>query len=110
MYCVVTYGYILELAPLLLFMYPMSFGINYYIQKKNTFAPIYHNTLLAQCYHWNNLEKKRVYDHRVRETEHGSFSPLVFSTTGGIGMTAKRLASLIAEKYKKPYSKTMQWI
>ena len=28
------FGYILELAPLLLFMYPMSFGINYYIQKK----------------------------------------------------------------------------
>ena len=31
-----TSGYILELAPLLLVMYPMSFGINYYIiSKKN---------------------------------------------------------------------------
>ena len=29
-----TSGYILELAPLLLFMYPLSFDINYYIQKK----------------------------------------------------------------------------
>ena len=29
-----TSGYILELALLLLFMYPLSFDINYYIQKK----------------------------------------------------------------------------
>ena len=28
-----TSGYILKSAPLLLFMYPLSFGINYYIQK-----------------------------------------------------------------------------
>ena len=31
-----TSGYILELAPLLLFIYPMSFDINYYIQKKKS--------------------------------------------------------------------------
>ena len=60
------------------------------------------------------LEKKRAYDQRVREIEHGSFSPLVFSTTGGMGTTAtvvyRRLASLISEKYGKPYNKSMQWI
>ena len=58
--------------------------------------------------------KKRAYDQRVREIEHGSFSPLVFSTTGGMGTTAmvvyKRIASMISEKYERPYSKTMQWI
>lgn len=55
--------------------------------------------------------KKRAYDQRIREIEHGSFSPLVISTTGSMGITAtvvyKRFASLIAEKYKKPHSKTM---
>ena len=79
----------------------------------NPFAPTYCNTPLAQCYRRNEMEKKRAYDQRIREIEHGSFSPLVFSTTGGMEMTAtvvyKRLASLIAEKYEKPYSKTTQW-
>ena len=59
------------------------------------------------------MQKKRVYDQRVREIEHGSLLlPFILSITGGIEMTAtvvyKRLASLITEKYKKPYSKTMQ--
>ena len=45
-------------------------------------------------------EKKRAYDQRVREIEHGSFSPLVFSATGGMGtivsVVYKRLATMIA--------------
>ena len=51
---------------------------------------------------------------RVREVEQGTFSPLVFSTTGGMGNTAtvvyKRIASLIADKQSKPYSKTLHWL
>ena len=43
-----------------------------------------------------------IYDERVRGIEHGSFSPLVFLTAGGVGNTAtvvyKRLVSLLAEK------------
>ena len=84
------------------------------IRVFNPFAPSYRNVPLAQGYRRNELEKKRAYDQRVREIEHGSFSPLVFSTTGGMGTTAtvvyKRLASMISEKLEKPYSKTMQWI
>ena len=84
------------------------------IRVFNPFAPSYRNVPLAQGYRRNELEKKRAYDQRVREIEHGSFSPLVFSTTGGVGTTAtvvyKRLASMISEKLEKPYSKTMQWI
>ena len=57
------------------------------------------------------MEKKRVYDERVREVEHGYFSPLVFSTSGGTATVVyKRLTSMIADKHEKPYSKTMQWI
>jgi len=79
----------------------------------NPLAPSYQNTPLAQCYRRNEQEKQ-AYDQRVREIEHGSFSPLVFTTTGGMGTVAtvvyKRLAAMIAEKRERPYSKTMQWI
>jgi len=34
------------------------------------------------------LEKKRMYEERVREVEHGTFTPLVFSCTGGTGPMA----------------------
>ena len=54
----------------------------------NPFAQSHCNTSLPQCYRRNELEKKRAYDERVREIEHGSFSPLVFSTSGGMGTTA----------------------
>ena len=68
----------------------------------NPFALSYRSNTPAQCYCRNELEKRRSYDERVREVEHGSFSPLVFSTTGGMGTAAtvvyKRLASLISEK------------
>ena len=84
------------------------------IRVFNPFAQSYLNTSLAQCYRRNEQEKKREYEQRVREIEHGSFAPLVFSTYGGMGNTAtivyKRLASLHAEKFDKPYSKTIHWL
>ena len=58
--------------------------------------------------------KKRKYEERIREIEHGSFSPLVFTTAGGMGATAtvvyKRLASLIAEKHDELYGQTLHWM
>ena len=51
---------------------------------------------------------------RICEVEHGSFTPLVFSTTGGMGraasVTFKRLAAQIAEKRKEAYSQAVAWI
>ena len=48
------------------------------------------------------------------EIERGTFAPLVFSATGGMGpaarMVYKRLASLISEKTGQPNSITMGWI
>ena len=46
----------------------------------NPFAQSYRDTSLPQCYRRNEMEKRRAYDERIREIEHGSFSPLVFST------------------------------
>ena len=80
----------------------------------NPHAPCYRNSSLAQCYRKNELEKKRAYEERVREVEHGSFSPLVFSAAGGMGSIAsivyKRLASLLAEKRGNSYSSTLHWL
>ena len=46
--------------------------------------------------------------------EHGSFTPLVFSASGGMGPTArvfyKKLASMIAVEHNKAYSKTLNWM
>ena len=69
------------------------------------------NVPLPQCYRRTELEKKQAYEPHIREIEFGSFSPLVFSTTGGLGSTAtvefKRLASLIVDKQEQPYNKTL---
>ena len=59
----------------------------------------------------NKQEMGRAYEKRVGEIEHGSFTPLVIAVTGGMGPSAtifyKRLASLIAEAKKQPYSKVI---
>jgi hypothetical protein len=59
-------------------------------------------------------EKKRAYDQRIREVEHGCFSPLVFSVSGGMGPAAnvvyKKLASMIAAKHSQSYSQTINWL
>ena len=84
------------------------------VQVFNPFAQSHHNTPFAQCYRRNEMEKRRQYDEQVREIERGCFSPLVFSTSGSMGNTAtvvyKRIASMIAKKHSKPYSRTMHHI
>ena len=56
----------------------------------------------------------RQYDERVHEVKRGSFTPLVFSTSGGMGRQAtvffKRLASLLTRKRDQPYSHVIGWI
>ena len=51
------------------------------------------------CFEW---EKQQKYEQHIREVEMGSFTPLVFSTCGGMGRAAnvffKRLASLVSSK------------
>ena len=59
-------------------------------------------------------EKRRTYDQRIREVEHGSFAPLVFSATGGMGPSTtivyKRLATLLAYKRGQSYSMVIKWL
>ena len=67
-----------------------------------------------QIYHIHENEKKRLYSKRVLDIEHGTFTPLVFTTTGGMGkeclMYHSRLSQLIAIKKGEQYAKTISWI
>jgi len=55
-----------------------------------------------------------MYEQHVRDAGMGSFTPLVFSTFGRMGVAAttvfKRLASLIAAQCDQLYSSVMSWI
>ena len=77
----------------------------------NPSAPLHQSTSIHALFRRQEKEKRREYEQRVLEIERGSFAPLIFSTSGGMGPTAsvvyKRLASLIAAKRKAPYSRTM---
>ena len=77
----------------------------------NPHAPSNRNTSIPNCYRRHEAEKKRAYEQRIREVEHSSFTPLVFSATGGMGSTFyRRLATLLAEKWNESYSSTLSWI
>ena len=80
----------------------------------NPFAPSNRQANLTTTYTKHEKEKKRAYGQRVREVEFASFSPLVFSLTGGLGREAttvyKRLSSLLATKWQQPYSVTLNWV
>ena len=83
------------------------------------YLPLLHQAINTKStpesvYKRHENEKRRNYEERVREVEHGSFTPLVFSATGGMGKAAtvmyQRLASLLSVKRAQPYSKTMSWL
>ena len=80
----------------------------------NPFAPTNRKSSLAMVYRSQEREKRRSYSQRVAEVELGSFTPLVFSSTGGTAKEAsifyKRLASLLSEKWEQSYSITLNWI
>ena len=69
---------------------------------------------LPAAYERQEKEKRRAYQQRVCQVEHGSFTPLVFSTAGGMGKAAtifyRRLADMMAERQGESYSKVMAWL
>ena len=77
-------------------------------------ASSYRSTTIAAAYHKHELIKKREYGQRVREVEYGVFTPLVLSTTGGMGHEAatfyKRLVDGISKKEQNEYSVIVGWI
>ena len=84
------------------------------IRVFNPQAHTYCSLPMATWYRRNEQEKRRAYDERVREVEHGCFSPPVFSVSGSMGPTArvvhKKLATMITSKHNQSYSQTMNWL
>ena len=80
----------------------------------NPLAPTNSRRPLSAVYRQHEQLKRRAYEQRIREVEHGSFTPLVFAATGGMGPSSvvmlKRLASMIAVKHHEPYSMVMRWL
>ena len=58
--------------------------------------------------------KKRKYNSRVTEIEQGTFTPLVFTTTGGMADEClryhSRLAELLSVKKQESYATTISWV
>ncbi|KAG0711346.1 hypothetical protein GWK47_020786 [Chionoecetes opilio] len=69
---------------------------------------------LEAAHQKNEREKIRSYGDRIRNVDHGSFTPLVFTTSGGMGPKAKcfysRLAGVMAEKKHQPRSHVVAWM
>ena len=77
-------------------------------------APSNSSRSLPAAYKKHEDENKRIYGQRILEIEHGVFTPLVFSTTGGMGREAqtfyKRLADLLSLEHDVPYCSLMGWL
>ena len=73
-----------------------------------------HRELSLDAAHRRNEQKMRSYSERIQHVDHGTFTPLVFTTSGGMGSKAKcfysRLADLIAEKKNQPRSHVVAWM
>ncbi len=81
------------------------------IRVFDPYAPSYAKKSLNALITQHEKEKKRKYGARIREIEKGSFTPLVFTVTGGCGkecdIVLKRLATMIAEKSGNTHSSIM---
>ena len=72
------------------------------------------NKTLEKMYSDHEKEKKRTYNSRVIEVEHGKFTPLVFSTTGGMSKECtffmKKLSEKLSHKTNQKYSDTLSFV
>ena len=77
-------------------------------------SPSYQDKDVRQVYKQHEREKKRTYNERIIQIEKGSFTPIVMSTFGGMGVEAerfhKRLARLISTKRNEEYASVIGYI
>ena len=59
----------------------------------NPYAPSNRNSSISTTYRQHENIKKQHYEQRIQKVEHSSFTPLVFSTTGGLGPAASTFTS-----------------
>ena len=72
------------------------------------------NTRVPTLYRHYERQKRDKYEVRIRKVEHASFTPLIWSTSGGTEPACttflKRLASSLAQKQQESYSATIAWL
>ena len=77
-------------------------------------SPSYRSKTPSQLYLQHEREKKSKYMERVVQIEKGSFTPLVYSTHGGMGVEAakfiKRVAELISIKRNEEYKDVINFL
>ena len=80
----------------------------------NAIAKRYVHMDTAKANQLNEKEKKKNYNERILEDEHGSFTSIFMSAYGGIGKEGNkcynRLAELLAEKKNQQLSVMASWI
>ena len=84
------------------------------VRISNPNAPSYKSPSLADVYKKNENEKMRSYGDRILQVEKGSFVPLVYTTTGGMGpqcsRTHRRIAELVSDKKNERYADVINHI
>ena len=69
---------------------------------------------LSKTYQLNEKEKKLLYNKRIMQVQHGTFTPLVMSAARGMGRESSkfysRLSELTSEKRESSYSIVATWI
>ena len=77
-------------------------------------APSHRHKPIDKIYEYAENEKKAAYNERIIQVEKGSFTPIVMSTFGGMGVEAKkfhkRIATLISEKRNERYSDVINYL
>ena len=72
------------------------------------------NKETATIFKQHEMEKKRQYLQRVLDVEHGSFTPLIMGTNGGMGKECdrfiKNLSDKLATKNNDGYSSVVSWV
>ena len=86
----------------------------FYIRVCHPNADLYKEISSKQIHKLHEDGKKRKYASRIIEVENGTFTPLVFTTTGGMSQECQRydsrLAALIPSKKQEDYATTIAWI
>ena len=80
----------------------------------NIVAESNQSTSLAAIFCKHEGEKLHAYEEHVQEVERGSFTPLAFSSSEGMGKAAMlvhcRLTNLLSDKWNSLYPLTMGWL
>ena len=81
------------------------------IRVCDPFAPSYSQKPITSLLKSQEQEKKRKYNKRILEIQKSTFTPLVFTATGGCGrecdLVLKKLASMISAKTGNTFSSVM---